>query len=139
MQAFCWILILSPLFGDRVAGASEELSGNLLPFGKAVRERYFQFANGTVYFNHGGFGATPRLVRQAMEKYSDEMEAQPTKWYAAGGYRSVINTVRTRLAAFLKADAKDLVFLDNASGGMNAVLQRYLEGCRQVVEVFSGT
>ena len=93
----------------------------LLPYGKPVRDAYFQFAPGSRYFNHGGYGATPKPVQQAMIKYTDEMELQPTLWF--GTYHTYINANRPRLATIVNASEDDLVYLDNASSGMNAVLR----------------
>lgn len=99
------------------------LGENLLPYGKAVREAYFQFAPGTIYFNHGGYGATPRPVREALDAHTTQMEAQPTDWFGKFEYQKQLAHVRPRLARMVGADPSDLVFLDNASGGMNAVLR----------------
>lgn len=41
--------------------------------------------HGFLNFNHGGFGATPRPVRQAQSGFTDQQEAQPTAWFASGG------------------------------------------------------
>lgn len=112
----------SPEPGDD-SGQSPEPGNEPIPFGKPVRDAYFQFSPGTIYFNHGGFGATPKPIRKAMEVYTDRMEAQPTKWFAKGGYHAVLQDVRSKLADLVCANASDLVFLDNASGGMNAVLR----------------
>jgi len=81
------------------------------------------FENGFLNFNHGGFGATPRPVRQAMEAFTDRMETQPTAWFGGGGYRAVLDQVRPLLARLLGANSSDVVFLDNASAGLTAVLR----------------
>lgn len=74
-------------------------------------------------FNHGGFGATPRLVRQAQSGFVDQQEAQPTAWFASGGYQKILSEVRPRLAEMMNANSSDVVFLDDASSGLNAVLR----------------
>lgn len=114
------VVVGATLLFDFVASALRE---GLLPYGKAVREAYFQFAPGTIYFNHGGYGATPRPVREALDKHTSQMEAQPTDWFGKFEYQRQLANVRPRLARLVGADESDLVFLDNASGGMNAVLR----------------
>ncbi|CAE7238957.1 egt-2 [Symbiodinium sp. CCMP2456] len=96
-----------------------------LPFGRAVREKYFQFEPGFRNFNHGGFGATPIPVRRAQEALITTAEAQPTRWFAGGNgsYHAALATVRPRLASLMGANESDLVFLDDASSGLNAVLR----------------
>jgi selenocysteine lyase/cysteine desulfurase len=108
----------------------------LLPYGKAVRDAYFQFAPGTVYFNHGGYGATPRPVQQAMLNYTRQMESQPTKWFGAHGYHSEITSTRAKLAPLVQASVQDLVFVDNASAGMNAVLRSLKWAPGDIVLIF---
>jgi len=97
-------------------------SGATLPFGKPTREAYFQFPEGFLNFNHGGFGGTPLPVRKHMEAVTDVMEASPTEFFSQG-YHSIINGIRPRLAELLHANASDIVFLDDASAGLNAVLR----------------
>ncbi|CAJ1398001.1 unnamed protein product [Effrenium voratum] len=93
-----------------------------VPFGKALRDKFFQFKPGFLNFNHGGFGATPLPVRRAMDHFTDQQEAQPTAWFG-GGYKKVLQDVRPRLAEMMNANISDLVFLDDASAGLNAVLR----------------
>ncbi|CAL1157609.1 unnamed protein product [Cladocopium goreaui] len=103
--------------------AASEPQSEGIPFGKPTRERYFQFQPGFLNFNHGGFGATPRLVRQAQSGFVDQQEAQPTAWFASGGYQKILSEVRPRLAEMMNANSSDVVFLDDASSGLNAVLR----------------
>ena len=66
-----------PPYSDReelLDSTPPHAAASLLPYGKAVRDAYFQFAPGTIYFNHGGYGATPRPVQQAMLGYAQQME-----------------------------------------------------------------
>lgn len=103
-------------------------------FGREVREKYFQFRKGFLNFNHGGFGATPLPVRLAQNKFTDDMEAEPTQWldpaWAEGGhhgYVDEINKVRPRLAEMAGAkSAQEIAFVENASNGLNAVLRSML-------------
>src|SRR4249919_240453 len=72
--------------------------------------------------NHGSFGATPRCVIAAQRGWQDQMERQPTR------FMSTILPIALReaaaiLAGFLNADGSDIVFLDNATTGCNAVLR----------------
>eukprot|EP00434_Breviolum_minutum_P000237 symbB.v1.2.000197.t1/scaffold21.1/size436794/16 len=114
-------IILLPLAILPLAAAHEQPSK--VPFGKPVRDAYFQFQHGFLNFNHGGFGATPRPVRQAQSGFTDQQEAQPTAWFASGGYKKVISQVRPRVAEMMNANSSDVVFLDDASSGLNAVLR----------------
>ena len=62
--------------------------------------------------------------------------AQPTKWFGAPGYHGQISAARTKLAPLVKADQADLVFVDNASAGMNAVLRSLHWAAGDIVLIF---
>jgi isopenicillin-N epimerase len=85
-----------------------------------------------LYLNHGTVGAPPRRVLDAQQKLRDLIERQPSKFLLRelAGVRLGVNPPglpRLRVAAaavaeFLGAESKDLVFVDNATSGVNAVL-----------------
>ena len=85
-----------------------------------------------VYLNHGGYGACPIAVFDEYQRWQRELERQPTDfflrrlgtwfWEAESG-SSLINEARASLAAFVGARAEDLVFVPNATYGLNAVLR----------------
>jgi isopenicillin-N epimerase len=98
-----------------------------------------------IYLNHGTVGAPPRCVLEVQQKLRDEIERQPSRFLlrelagvGLGAERS--KTPRLRAAAdevarFLGAEGKDLVFVDNATSGINAVLRafKFNEGDEVVV------
>lgn len=72
--------------------------------------------------NHGSFGAAPRAVRQAQRAWQDRMERQPSR-FMSSEYSAAIRTAANALGSFLNANGSDLVFVDNATTGCNAVLR----------------
>ena len=72
--------------------------------------------------NHGSFGATPRSVLAAQRIWQDQLERQPSRFMSVV-YPTAIRDAADTLAAFLSADGKDLVFVDNATTGCNAALR----------------
>jgi len=72
--------------------------------------------------NHGSFGATPIAVLEAQRAWRDRMEAQPTRFMSTI-LPDALRAAADRLAAFLGASGQDLVFVDNATTGCNAVLR----------------
>lgn len=72
--------------------------------------------------NHGSFGATPRVVLAAQRDWQRRMEAQPTR-FMHEDLPAGLAAAAARLGAFIGADAQDIGFLDNATGGCNAVLR----------------
>lgn len=73
-----------------------------------------------VFLNHGSFGACPREVLQAQHEWQLQMERNPVAFL---GRRSaaLLAAARDRLAAELGAKGADLVFMPNATTGVNVV------------------
>jgi isopenicillin-N epimerase len=74
------------------------------------------------YLNHGSFGACPRAVLEAQQALRTEMERDPVDFLAVR-FQERLDAARGELARFLGADARDLVFVSNATMGVNAVLR----------------
>lgn len=74
------------------------------------------------YLNHGSFGACPRVVLDEYQRYQLELEREPTD-FLARRFAPLLDEARARLAAFLRARREDLVFVPNATTGLNAVLR----------------
>ncbi len=74
-----------------------------------------------VYLNHGSFGACPSAVLDAQAELRREMEREPVDFLVAA-LPSRLNAARETLAAFLGAEPPNLVFVPNATAGVNAVL-----------------
>ena len=102
-----------------------------MPFGHEMLE-HWSFDPGVTYLNHGTVGAPPRRVLRTQQIIRDEIERQPSRFMLRELSR-LVGTPRsepTRLrqaagavATFVGARACDLVFVDNATTGINAVLR----------------
>ncbi len=93
----------------------------LPPFGKAARH-LFCLEDGVAFLNNGSYGATPRAVLSAQQNWRDRMEAQPVRFM----HRELPVALRQAagiLGGFLNAHGGDLVFVDNATSGVNAVVR----------------
>jgi isopenicillin-N epimerase len=85
------------------------------------------------YLNHGTVGATPRHVLAAQQALRDEIERQPARFLlrelteirvgAPDGARPRLRAAADAVADFLGAAGDDLVFVDNVTTGMNAVVR----------------
>lgn len=73
-----------------------------------------------VFLNHGSYGACPKPVFDAWQGWQREMERNPVQFL---GRRSagLLRHARERLAGYLGANADDLVFVSNATTGVNIV------------------
>ena len=77
---------------------------------------------GVIFLNHGSFGACPAEVLRQQAALRDEMEAEPVR-FLSRELDDRLAGARQALAAFVGADADDLAFVANATGGVNAVLR----------------
>jgi isopenicillin-N epimerase len=73
-----------------------------------------------VFLNHGSFGACPRPVFNAYQEWQRRLEAQPVQFIGREliGY---LRTARQRLGDYVGAAANDLVYVPNATFGVNVV------------------
>jgi isopenicillin-N epimerase len=74
------------------------------------------------FLNHGSFGACPTAVLAMQESLRREMEGEPVD-FLSGSLPKRIDAARGMLAEFVGAEAADLVFVPNATTGVNAVLR----------------
>jgi len=87
----------------------------------------------TIYLNHGTVGAPPRRVLAAQQAIRDEIERQPARFLLRELSSTLVGRATTRVprlrqaaavvAEFVGARGADLVFVDNATAGMNAALR----------------
>lgn len=74
------------------------------------------------YLNHGSYGACPSTVLAVQSDLRRQLEFEPVD-FLSGSLAARLADAREALARFLKADAADLVFVPNATAGVNAVLR----------------
>jgi isopenicillin-N epimerase len=74
-----------------------------------------------LHVNHGSYGAAPLEVLAEQTRWRERMEAGTT-YFMADDVLPAIRSAAGELAGFVGARAEDVVFVDNATGGINAVL-----------------
>ena len=74
------------------------------------------------YLNHGSFGACPRHVLNHQQVLRNRMESEPIR-FLLRELGDLWERSRIELAAFAGCDADDLVFVPNATAGVNTVLR----------------
>jgi isopenicillin-N epimerase len=74
----------------------------------------------TTYLNHGSFGPPPEPVRIERAKWQAALDEQPMD-FLVRQYEPAWHAARAKLADFVHCDASDLVFVENATAGMNVV------------------
>ncbi len=81
-------------------------------------------APGTIYLNHGSFGPPPNPVRVARQAWQDAMDSQPMDFFVRR-LEPAWREARDRLAFFVGAPAGDLIFVENATVGMNVIADSF--------------
>ena len=74
------------------------------------------------FLNHGSFGACPRVVLEEQTRLRRELEHRPVL-FLGREITDRIDAARGALARFVGAAPEDLVFVPNATTGVNAVLR----------------
>ena len=74
------------------------------------------------FLNHGSFGACPLSVLEYQSTLRTRMESQPVQFFLRDIYE-LIDEARSHLAHFVGARASNLVFVRNATAGVNAVFR----------------
>lgn len=75
-----------------------------------------------MFLNHGSFGACPKPILKLQAGLRTAMEAEPVQ-FLWRRYEERLEPARQELAHFVGARSKDLVFIANATTGVNAVLR----------------
>ncbi len=73
-----------------------------------------------VFLNHGSFGATPIPVFAEYQRWQAELERQPVEFLGRSG-EALLDEARAHLATYLNVGADDLVFIQNATAGINVI------------------
>jgi isopenicillin-N epimerase len=74
------------------------------------------------FLNHGSFGACPRSVLEAQQSLRSRLENEPLRFFMRE-WEGLLDNARSQLGEFVKADVGDLVFVPNATTGVNSVLR----------------
>jgi isopenicillin-N epimerase len=74
------------------------------------------------FLNHGSFGATPRPVFEKYQWWQREMERQPVEFLSSTRrFNGLMREARESLAAYLHTDPNNIVYVPNATTGLNIV------------------
>lgn len=83
---------------------------------------FWQLDPAVTFLNHGSFGACPKAVLEAQQRLRSRLEQEPVHFFVRE-WEGLLNHARSKLAAFVGADAQELVFVPNATTGVNSVLR----------------
>lgn len=73
------------------------------------------------FLNHGSFGACPRSVLLAQQRWRERLEAEPVR-FMVETLEPALDAARAAAAAFVGADPEGFAFVPNATTGVSTVL-----------------
>jgi isopenicillin-N epimerase len=82
------------------------------------------FEPGCVYLNQGGFGAVPREVMAQQQRWRDQMDGNPTRFFR-DELQPGLEEARLVAARFLGSDPDGLGFVQNTTTGTSIVLDSF--------------
>src|SRR5262245_34839753 len=84
----------------------------------------WNFRPGTIYLNHGSFGPPPRTVRACRQRWQDAIDSQPMDFFVRQ-LEPALLSARERVSRFVGTTAGNLIFVENATVGMNIVADSF--------------
>ena len=89
--------------------------------GKEMKKK-FLLEDETVFVNHGSYGAVPRVVQAERVALLEKMDRHPDRWFR-NDVRPLYDEAVKELSHFVGAAPENIVFVTNATAGINTVLK----------------
>jgi isopenicillin-N epimerase len=83
-------------------------------------KKHYHLDPDIIFLNHGSFGATPRSVMDACHAWQTQLERQPVQ-FIIRELLPELKKARQILGDYLNADTDDLVYIPNATFGVNLI------------------
>ncbi|MAT44202.1 MAG: aminotransferase [Anaerolineaceae bacterium] len=81
---------------------------------------FFLLDPSIIFLNHGSFGASPKPVFDTYQTWQRKLEKQPVL-FLGRSYHQLLQTAKESLAAYLGTQPQNLVFVPNATYGVNLI------------------
>lgn len=74
-----------------------------------------------VFLNHGSYGATPRAALDAQQRYRNQMEREPVRFFMLD-IEAMLDHARQAVAEFVNCDMEGIAFLHNVTQAVATVI-----------------
>ncbi|KAB2577923.1 Hercynylcysteine sulfoxide lyase [Lasiodiplodia theobromae] len=112
-----------------------EVATNPSPFGRKLRKD-FLFDDDYININHGSFGTYPKPVQDEIRRWQSRVEARPDQ-FIRYDYPVELRKSRALMAEYLHAPVEAVVFVPNATTGVNTVLRNLVFADGEVIVYFA--
>ena len=85
-----------------------------------MMREHFLLDPSITFLNHGSFGACPRVVFETYQRWQLELEREPVAFYQRRA-NDLLDATRERVARYLGTSPHELIFVPNATVGVNTV------------------
>lgn len=96
----------------------------------------FQIRPDITFLNHGSFGACPRPVFEVYQEWQRRLEADPVE-FLGRRLDGLLDEAREPLAAYVGTQAEQIVYVENATFGVNIVARSLLPSLEPGDEVLA--
>jgi isopenicillin-N epimerase len=107
------------------------ISGRKKKLMKSIKKLFMLDPN-VVFLNHGSFGACPIPVFKVYQEWQRKLERQPVA-FIASQLENRLRDARMALGRYIQADAENIVFVPNATFGVNVIARSLSLGPGDVV------
>ena len=84
----------------------------------------FLLDKSVTFLNHGSFGACPIPVFEEYQRWQRELERQPVE-FIGRRFDGLMGDARAAIAQFLNTDADNVVYVQNATSGLNVIARSF--------------
>ena len=84
--------------------------------------QHWNLKDKTIFLNHGSFGACPSEVLEYQNKLRTELESDPVNFFDVTSKKLWAEAIKN-FSKFINADKEGLIFVPNATSGVNTILR----------------
>ena len=84
--------------------------------------QHWNLQESTIFLNHGSFGACPHEILEHQNKLREDLESDPVNFFDVKAKKLWAEAIEI-FSDFINADKGGLVFVPNATSGVNTVLR----------------